>query len=77
MENTRSIFVKINGITDATELVRQASKVRGDIYVKRGVYCVDGKSIMGIMSIDLSQGVTIVYPGSAEEFEQFIAQYRA
>lgn len=77
MIGMKSIFVKINGITDATTLCKKASTVDGDIEVRKGRWCVDAKSIMGVMSIDLSTGATIVYPEDATEFEDFIKNFEA
>ena len=73
----KSIFVKINGITDATTLCKKASVVDGDIEIRKGRWCVDAKSIMGIMSIDLSTGATAVYPEDAKESEDFIKKFEA
>ena len=55
MISMKSIFVKINGITDATTLCKKASVVDGDIEIRKGRWCVDAKSIMGIFSMDLSK----------------------
>ena len=53
-----------------------AQSVNGDIYVKKGVYCIDGKSLMGLFSIDMSNGVTIAYPSEATDFENYIKQFK-
>lgn len=71
----KSKNVKIVGITDVVNLAKEAYKVDGDICIKRGKYVVDGKSLMGIMSIDVSMGVVIEYPEDAKEFENFISQF--
>ena len=68
-------YIKIHGITDVTKLAQEAYKVDGDICLKKGKYVVDGKSLMGIMSIDVSTGVTIEYPEDAIEFEDFISHF--
>lgn len=67
--------IKIIGITDVTRLAQKAYKVNGDVYLKKGIYVVDGKSLMGIMSIDVSTGVTVTYPEDAIEFDQFISTF--
>lgn len=68
-------YIKISGITDATNLVKEASKVDGDVSAKKGRYIIDCKSIMGVMSINISTGVLIEYPADAIEFEKFISQF--
>ena len=70
------MVVKINGITEVTNLAQKAHFVDGDIYVKKGIYCIDGKSIMGLFSIDMSNGVTIAYPSEAIDFENYIKQFK-
>ena len=67
-----SKFITISTIKDIIEFTSAASKVFGDIIIKKGVYAVDGKSIMGIVSIDPSTGVTVEYPEDAIEFGAFL-----
>lgn len=71
----KSKFIKITGITDASNLVKNASNVEGEITLRKGRYAIDCKSIMGIFSIDISTGVTVEYPEDAIEFENFISQF--
>lgn len=71
----KSMFVKITGIKDVTDLVKIATEVDGDIEVRKGRWCVDAKSLMGVMSIDMSGGAKIVYPSNATEFENYIKQF--
>lgn len=68
-------FIKIHGIVDVTNFAKEAFKVNGDICLRRGKYTVDGKSLMGIMSIDVASGVVVEYPDDAEDFENFIKQF--
>lgn len=71
----KSMFVKINGFKDISDVIKQATLVDGDVTYKKGKYVVDGKSTLGVMSLDLSTGVTIEYPEDAEVFENFIKQF--
>lgn len=73
----KSLFIKVNALTDVTELVRLANSVDGDIEIRKGRWCIDAASFMGVMSIDLSTGVTVVYPEDATEFENFITNFKA
>jgi len=65
-------FVKILGIKDMTDFVKAATAIYGDVICRKGKYAVDGKSLLGVMSIDLSTGVTVEYPEDAEDFEAFL-----
>lgn len=72
----KSKFIKMNNITDITNFIKEASKVKDDITVYKGRYIIDGKSVMGVMSIDISTGMTVEYPETAIEFEKFISQFK-
>ena len=73
----KSIYVKINGIADISKLAITAGAVEGDVTVRKGIYVVDGKSIMGLFSLDLSTGATIEYPEDAADFENYIITFKA
>jgi len=68
-------FITLQGINDIIKFTQQASFVDGDVIVSRGAYKVDGKSLMGNMSIDVSQGISVEYPEDAIKFKEFIQQY--
>ena len=73
----KTLFIKINGITDVTTFVKMATSVEdADILVKKGKFCIDAKSLMGIFSLDLSEGVTVEYPESAKDFENYIMNFK-
>lgn len=67
--------VKIMNINDLYTFVKVATKVDGDVVVTRGRFAVDGKSLMGLMSIDTSMGVTVEYPVDATHFEEFLIAF--
>jgi len=69
--------IRMTNITDLTEFVIKASQVVGDITVRKGIYVIDGKSLMGLMSIDVSSGAVVEYPEEATEFDAFIAPFEA
>ena len=73
----KNIYVKLNNINDITEFVRQASLVDGDILVKKGKFCVDGKSLMGVISVDVSTGATVEYQEDARNFEKYLTTFEA
>ena len=73
----KSVYVKINGISDVSKLASMASRVDGDVIVKKGIYVVDGKSLMGLYSLDLTAGVTVEYPEDAVDFENYIVTFKA
>ena len=72
----KKMYVAINTINQVTEFVQKASQVDGDVICSKGRYTVDGKSIMGIFSIDVSEGIVVEYPETAIEFEEYISQFK-
>ena len=74
---SKSKFIKMNNVTDVMNFVKEASKIEGDVTVLKGRYIIDGKSIMGVMSIDMSTGMTVEYPADAVDFENFISQFES
>lgn len=72
----KKMIISIHGINDVYEFIRQSTAVSGDVTVSRGKYSCDGRSIMGVFSIDMSQNVTVEYPASAVDFERFIRQFQ-
>ena len=73
---TKTVVISINGLNDVYEFIRQASKVDGDVLLKRGKFVVDAKSFLGVLSIDVSQDTTLIYPEDAADFETYINQFK-
>lgn len=45
--------IKFNDVTDVNKFVHVVSKFDADVDLYCGSYCVDAKSILGIMTMDL------------------------
>lgn len=71
----KKVFIKIVEMDDVNKFAQHARSVQGDVLVSRGKFCVDGKSILGMYSLNLSQGCTVEYPEDATEFDEFIQQF--
>lgn len=71
----KTMIISIKGLNDVYEFIKMAQEVDGDVTISRGKYSVDAKSVLGVFSVDMSQDVTIEYPSTAIEFENFIAQF--
>lgn len=72
----KKMYVAINTINKAIEFVQKASQVDGDVICTKGRYTIDGKSIMGIFSIDISGGIMVEYPETATDFEEYLSQFK-
>lgn len=68
--------ISIKSLNDVYNFINKAQSVDGDVTIKRGRYCVDAKSILGVFSVDMSQEVTITYPGTATDFDEFCEQFK-
>lgn len=72
----KKMYVAINTINKVTEFVQKASQVDGDVICTKGRYATDGKSIMGVFSIDISEGIMVEYPETATDFEEYLSQFK-
>lgn len=61
-KETISMYVNLNKINDFKEFVNITARINGDVIVSSNNYTVDGKSIMGLMSLDLSKPIKIEIP---------------
>lgn len=72
----KKMYVAINDINKITEFVQKASQVDGDVICTKDRYTIDGKSIMGVFSINISEGVMVEYPETATDFEKYLSQFK-
>lgn len=64
--------IKLNTIEDVYKFVNIAIKFGTNVDIRQEHYTVNGKSILGIFSLDLTQPVQlIVNCGDYSQFEQF------
>jgi hypothetical protein len=55
-----SEFIKLRSIDDIKKFINEVTKCAYDVDVSSGRYLIDGKSIMGIFSLDLSKPVKVI-----------------
>ena len=73
-----SFAVQLTSVADIKEFVDAANRLDCDVDVICGRYLVDGKSIMGLFSLDLSHPVKVEVHGSDADrsaFEQSVAAF--
>ena len=66
------IQIKLNDVADVNKFVRLVSKYDADVDLYCGSYCVDAKSILGIMTIDLRNQMWVICNGDQEEKERLM-----
>ena len=64
-------LVSLASIEEVRQFVNAATRSPCEVDVCAGRYVVDGKSIMGLLSLDLSHPVTVRLHGSDGEQEAF------
>ena len=56
----KSFYIKLNEINDVYTLVNTLVAYDGEVDLESGRYVVDGKSLLGIFSLDLRQPVKMI-----------------
>jgi phosphotransferase system HPr-like phosphotransfer protein len=69
--------VHLNSIDSVKKFVALAEGHNCEIDVTSGRYIVDGKSMLGLFSLDLSQRVGVDYYGEDADGDRFIKQLSA
>ena len=59
--------IRLNGVDDIRAFVNAVAMYEYDIDLRGGRYVVDGKSIMGIFSLELSAPIEMVVYGDKED----------
>ena len=70
-------MVLLTSVADVKAFVDAASLYPYEVDVKAGRYVINGKSIMGLFSIDLSGPVTVELSQGGEEAELLKSRLRA
>ena len=63
--------IRLN-VTSAVMFAREASKEKFDIDAKQGKYIINGKSTLGLFSLDLTDDITVEVNATYDEALNFI-----
>lgn len=69
--------IRLTTITDAMEFVKRASRCEFDIDVYYNRVVIDAKSLLGVLSMDLTRVLTVSMNGQDEEFENYLDELDA
>lgn len=69
----RSYSIKLDTVELVKSFVNLATRVNGTVLIKSDRWVIDGKSIMGIFSLDLSKTLSCRIEASEEQIETFEA----
>ena len=64
--------IMLQSVAAAKQFVVEAVKCYFDIDVLYNRVTIDSKSILGVLSLDLTRALTVQYNGENEEFEQYL-----
>ena len=73
----QSVTIMLNTVTDVKTFVNVVSKYDFDVDLVSGRYAIDGKSIMGIFSLDLSKPIKVDVHSEGEDADKFIEEIKA
>lgn len=72
--------IRLNDINEIKDFVNRCSMFEEEILLKSGRYIVNAKSIMGILSLDLSKEIEVEFetdnPDMRKVFECFVGNYK-
>lgn len=71
----KKMTIRLGTIENVKEFVDTASKIEGDVTLLSGRYVVDGKSIMGVFSLDLTQPLTMEIEHWKDEYAAVFKKY--
>ena len=67
--------IRLVSIDDVKSFVKKANLLDYDVDLSLGKYTVDGKSIMGIFSLDLSRDIELTIHSDSEDFLNEIRRF--
>lgn len=67
--------IKLSAMNDVKEFVRAAEQCDFDVDVFYNRVVIDAKSILGVLSLDLSRELTVKYGGRNLAFENVLQKY--
>lgn len=67
--------IRLNATEDVKEFVKAASKCDFEVDISYNRILIDAKSILGILSMDLTRVLTVTCHGEDHEFDRFLQKY--
>ena len=69
------INIKFNDVTDVSKFVHILSKYDADFNLYCGSYCVDAKSLLGMLYLGICKDLVVKYGEQDESFEHVMNKY--
>lgn len=69
--------IRLTDTEEVRDFVREAEKCDFDIDISYNRVIIDAKSFLGVLSMDLTRELTVMYCGSDMRFENVLKKYAA
>ncbi len=73
----KTFMIKLTTIADVQKFVTTVTLFESDVDIVSGRYIVDAKSILGLLSLDLSKPLEVNIYSCTEDIEKQISQFVA
>lgn len=67
--------IQLTSADSIVDFVNYALKVDGDVIVTKGSISIDGTSLMGMFSLDITTPIDVEFPRKATKFKKYIEQF--
>lgn len=67
-------FIKMDNLQDIKRLASIVSSINGKATITKGNLKINAKSVLGLLSLDLSHGAKITYPYN-EQLDKFLQPF--
>lgn len=71
----KEVKIKLSSVQDAKDFVNLAGRCDFDIDLYYGHMMIDGKSLIGVLSMDLTRILVVKFEGENIEFEDFLKNH--
>lgn len=67
--------IRLTDTEEVKDFVREAEKCDFDIDISYNRVIIDAKSFLGVLSMDLTRELTVIYGGKDMQFENVLKKY--
>lgn len=71
----KEVKIRLSSVQDAKDFVDLAGKCDFDIDLYCGHVIIDGKSLIGVLSMDLKRALTVKFDGENDKFDEFLKSH--
>ena len=71
----QSVYISLPSVRIVQDFVAQISKLKGDFDLHAGKYILDAKSLMGILSLDLSKPLKLTVEKDTAETMRIVGRF--